>query len=299
MNTHAARLATLLVLATVSGTLSAQTYVTTYVTKVQEERETTRWTLTEWLRIKERMRMMDVWLAMFSDPKRDQFRPELNLTYGLTRGAVSLTEESGAASTTDASSVTGTQGRAQVWLTNLISGTVGIRMLNIDLGGEVYQRASGGFTSAIAATGTDAVADDSRALEHTYYTGNLRLFGKNIQDSSLVLKYGEYQSENRIPQWVDVATESERRGKVGGAELQVYFLKWLGAEGNYLAYGDAKDFKGSDEIKGAYYDYSGFIEISLLRLMIGRYQEEWSFASLDGAKQVTEQGVTAGAKLSF
>ena len=47
------------------------TVVTTYVTKVQEKRRSTRWTLTEWLRIKERMRMMDVWLAMFSSPKKE------------------------------------------------------------------------------------------------------------------------------------------------------------------------------------------------------------------------------------
>ncbi len=39
--------------------VQAETYVTTYVTKVQEQRKSTRWTLTEWLRIKERMKLMD------------------------------------------------------------------------------------------------------------------------------------------------------------------------------------------------------------------------------------------------
>jgi hypothetical protein len=72
----------------VSQSIKAETVVTTYVTKVQEERQTTRWTLTEWLRIKERMQMMDLWLAMFSDPKKDRFRPELVVSYSVTKGTV-------------------------------------------------------------------------------------------------------------------------------------------------------------------------------------------------------------------
>src|SRR5258707_569097 len=61
------------------NTAMADTVVTTYVTKTQDERQSTRFNLTEWLRIKERMKMMDVWLSMFSDPKKDKFAPELNL----------------------------------------------------------------------------------------------------------------------------------------------------------------------------------------------------------------------------
>ena len=60
----------LTVLALVPTAGLADTQVTTYVIKTQDERDQTRWTLTEWLRIKERMKMMDVWLAMFSDPRR-------------------------------------------------------------------------------------------------------------------------------------------------------------------------------------------------------------------------------------
>lgn len=279
--------------------LLADTVVTTYVTKVQEERETTRWTLTEWLRIKERTKMMDVWLAMFSDPKKATFTPELNLTYGMMRGAVALKDGAG---TESSSSVTGVQGRAQLWLTNLVSSTVGVRTLNIDLGGEVYQRSRGGFVAqaATAATSTDPSAStdtESNVMKQSYYTGNLRLFGKNVQDSSLVFKYGEYQSTNTIP---DATDEDARiKGKVAGAELQVYLMKWLGAEGNYLAYGDSKRAQGSDDLKGSYYDYSGFVEVSLLRLMVGHYQEDWQFAGLGEVQNVSESGMTFGAKLSF
>jgi len=52
--------------------------VVTYIEDVQEERKSTRWTLTEWLRIKERMKMMDVWLWMFPYPKKGKFPPELS-----------------------------------------------------------------------------------------------------------------------------------------------------------------------------------------------------------------------------
>lgn len=275
----------------------AETYVTTYVTKVQEERESTRWTLTEWLRIKERMRMMDLWLAMFSDPKKDQFRPELNLSYGVTRGQLSLTD---GASSVQIGASAGVQGRAQLWLTNLISGTVGIRTLNIDLGGEAYQRTTGGsLVSQVATEGSSAAVVPARSSKNTYYAGTLRLFGKNVQDSSLVLKYGEYVTDNMIPNWADAESESHKRGRMAGGELNVYLLKWLGAEGNYIAYGDSASVGGSDALKGSYYDYTGFVEVSLLRLMVGRYQEDWTFSSLDQQTELKESGLVFGGKLSF
>ena len=56
----------------------------------QDERKELRWTLTEWMRIKERMKMMDVWLAMNSDPKKDKFRPEIQFAYQMAQGDYDL-----------------------------------------------------------------------------------------------------------------------------------------------------------------------------------------------------------------
>ena len=70
--------------------VQAQTKVTKYVFETQEKRQSTRWTLTEWLRIKERMKLMDVWLAMFSSPQKAKFAPELSLQYGLGAGSYEL-----------------------------------------------------------------------------------------------------------------------------------------------------------------------------------------------------------------
>jgi hypothetical protein len=295
------RIMILTMMLTLSCSLSAETVVTTYVTKVQEERQTTRWTLTEWLRIKERMKMMDVWLAMFSNPEKDKFRPELNISYGVTKGRGTFTD---AAGVTEEAATSGRAGRAQQWVTNIVKGPAGVRTLNIDFGLEGYQRDSGSFEPAVAtgATTTTPAADAStRAVGTTYYTADLRLFGKNIQDSSLVLKYGQYQSRNTLP--TDAGAVPGFRGVVAGAELQLYVFKWLGLEGNYLAYGGASRLADDSQRAGTYHDYLGYVEISLLRLMIGRYHEDWTLAQDAGetgeASRASEDGLLAGMKLQF
>jgi hypothetical protein len=297
------------------GRALADTYVTTYVVRVQEERERTRWTLTEWLRIKERMRMMDLWLAMFSDPKKDHFRPELNLVYGMTRGDLRLTD---AAGLDERASTSGAQGRAQLWLTNILTGTVGVRALNIDFGIEGFARSMGGFepaqpqqaaqeataTATTAATPADGTQEEgtptSRLMRHSYGAANLRIFGKSIQDSSLIVKYGQYTSKNSVPTWAEAdAGRGDIKGAVAGAEAQFYLFKWLGFEGNYLAYGDASGPSGSELVSGSYADYAGFVEISLLRLMVGQYREDWAFDNGGNPTKSTEQGTLAGVKLQF
>lgn len=305
-------LATTLLLS--SPLAQGETVVTTYVTKVQEERESTRWTLTEWLRIKERMRLMDVWLAIFSSPEKDKFRPELNISYGLTKGQSTLTNPEGGS---EQASVNGRTVRAQLWLTNILSSSAGIRTLNVDLGFEGFARDSGPFAPAAKAASigadsssnaTNATAASSssdrslstqRAIATTYYAADLRVFGKNIQDSSLVLKYGQYQSKNSVP--YDVSGEASFKGIVAGAELQLYLLKALGIEGNYLNYGGSQRLADESERKGHYHDYTAFVEVSLLRLMIGRYEETWNMTESESgsSNKIREQGLLAGMKLQF
>lgn len=290
---------------------AGETQVTTYVIKTQEERQSTRWTLTEWLKIKERMKMMDLWLAMFSDPQKDKFQPELMLSYGMMQGQYNYTAANGQA---ENGSLNGAAGKAQLWLTNLISSTVGIRTLNIDLGVEGYKRTSNSFASkgltaaTLAATdgansaNAESAATDmasSRGLENEYYTGNLRIFGRNIQDSSLVLKYGRYSTKNTILDSVAESTTQTQKGVVAGTELQLYLFRFLGAEGNYLKYGDSSGAKGSETLSGSYYDYMGFVEISLVRLMAGVYQEDWRMVRDVETIKSSERGTFAGVKLQL
>lgn len=286
-----------------------QVTVTTYVTKVQEERRSTRWTLTEWLRIKERMKLMDVWMAMFSDPVKDRFRPELNLAWLITRSSMerrtgdnSLAGES--ASKSSEGTGTGHTGRAQFWATNLVSSTLGVRTLNLDFGVEAGQHDSGAMTETNAIGAPDS--GSKRALTN-WYTANVRLFGKNIQDSSLVLKYGMLQTANSL----QLALESEQTiqnsevtlatGTVAGAELQLYLVPWLGFDGTYHQYMPVHIANNDHTLSGQYGEALGFIEISVLRLMLGRYEERWEarWERDDIETHSREWGYIAGLKLQI
>lgn len=279
-----------------------QVTVTTYVTRVQEERQSTRWTLTEWLRIKERMKLMDVWMAMFSDPGKDHFQPELNASYLITRSAMerrasdssSLTEGSGAGHTA----------RAQFWLTNLVSSTLGIRSLNIDFGVEGGQHDSGALADPLGAVSVEGRAPRATS---TWYSANFRLFGKSIQDTSLIVKYGLLQTSNTLQIPADnAATTSNQRsdsglatGAMAGAELQIYITHWLGAEGTYHHYMPHQVAFSDHSLTGDYVDGLGFIEISILRLMAGRYEERW-YAKWDNVEVKTrEWGYIAGVKVQI
>lgn len=274
-----------------SSSVLAQTKVTTYVVKTQEERENTRWTLTEWLHIKERMKMMDVWLAMFSNPQKDQFSPELNLSYGARRGALTQSVNSQSADTE------ATQFKGQLWLTNLISSTFGMRTLNIDLGGEGFLLRSEG--SAGSGSASAGVNYSGHSPKMQYGTANFRIFGKNIQDSSLVLKYGQYRRDGHHGFLTAMGTPSSFTGVVAGAEMSLYVFKWLGLEGNYLSFGDGKKLGSDASREGTYYDYMAYIEISLIRFMGGYYSEEWKTKAAGVAYNTHEKGMLAGLKLQF
>ena len=282
-----------------------QVTVTTYVTRVQEERASTRWTLTEWLRIKERMKLMDVWLAMFSDPAKDRFSPELNVSWLMTSAQMSR-KEGGA--DTMAGVATGHTGQAQFWMTNLVSSSFGVRTLNIDLGVEGGQHDSGNAThltntSATASTSTSSVANP--VARTTWYTANLRLFGKNIQDSSLIVKYGLVSTKNtwQLPATTDVTTAPYgvdlATGPMAGASLQVYVLHWLGAEGTAHRYFPMSSASGDHKLSGYYGEAMGFVEVSVLRIVAGRYQQQWDASWPNTVTQTREAGYLAGLKLQI
>lgn len=278
------------------GAAQAQTVVTTYVTKVQEERETTRWTLTEWLRIKERMRMMDLWLAMFSDPNKDRFRPELVVSYSVTKGRIEKEMANGAESAV----AQGAQGRAQLWLTNLVSGAVGIRTLNIDLGLEGLNRTT--LRSDFSGPGTLASASttlDKKGFDHSWYAGSLRVFGKHVQDTSIIFKYGVYSSTSEEFSFAEDGSPANIKGRMAGVDLQAYLFKGLGGESSFLLYGTREDVKGTANQRGGYYDYMGFVEVSLLRIMVGKYREDWRLEQDGENLKVTETGYIGGVKLQF
>ncbi len=278
----------------VAGPLRAgERTVVTHVIKVQEERESTRWTLTEWLRIKERMKLMDVWLAMFSQPQQETFRPEFNLGFHQMDSHVNLDG-------VEQSSTRSQSANVQLWLTNLITSQTGLRTVNIDWGFELYGRQMQAVDPLGESAGSLALATEPYGMAAgattQYASLNLRLLGDNSQDSSLVLKYGTYESglgtfdESGAPGY-------SKMGLMGGGELSVYLLKWLGGEGQYLVFGETAGFVEPDHQQGRSLQYGGFVEVSLLRLMAGRFSEEWWDSSRTVERR--EQGYYTGIKLQF
>lgn len=264
---------------------------TRYITEVQEQRRSTQWTLTEWLLIKERMRMMDLWLAMFSNPKQDAFRPEVGLSYGTLQGLVHYRDQNGDSLLTDS----GTQVRGQIWLTNLVTATTRFRTLNIDFGVEGVGRRSDGFTGVLAHPSHAFVSQRAPSLSH--WTANFRLFGKHIQDSSLVIKYGQYQYPQHLG-WPDSGQQQSLHGSVAGAAAELYLWRWLGIESNYYQYGDASSLNAA-ALKGQYLDYGAFIEVSLLRLLVGHYTENWQFNSQGQPSRMDATGIISGIRLQL
>jgi len=254
--------------------LSQTRQVTSYIVEVQEERQSTRWTLTEWLRIKERMKMMDVWLAMFSKPDEQRFAPELVFEYSSLRGNLYLQPKDRENERISFDEPLGFQGRAQFWLTNLVSSSTGVKTLNVDLGieGGRYR-----LLQPEAASYSPDLVGEAPWSEMSYqpfatdwWAANFRIFGSNIQDSSLILKYGGYKTS-------PFAYTDENKsfgGALAGAETYLYLLSWLGAELDYLRFGNAKGAAGSMERSATMLSYGGFIEIYMLR--IGYRLQEFS-----------------------
>jgi len=281
------------------------TTVTTYVVRTQEEREQTRWTLTEWLRIKERMKLMDVWLTMFSDPNKDKFRPELNASFLATRSTIQRKIDG---AITDDGTGEGSTVRGQVWMTNLVSSKVGIRTLNIDLGFEAGGRDSGLLSPKDASntsTVTASIPANLPSAKTNWYTLDVRLFGKNVQDSSLVLKYGLMQTKNslqlsnsaRAPTLSKESDSAIASGSTAGAELHIYITKWLGFEGTAHKYHATAVAYGNHTLDGTYGEQLGFIEIGILRLQGGIYEERWNATWSTEKTSTIERGYVGGIKI--
>lgn len=251
-----------------SGAYSQETTVTTYIIKRQQERENTRFTLTEWLRIKERMKLMDLWLAMFSNPQK-KFTPELGIYGGKEQGNISW-QASGLHPNLPRSisqqKITAKSAKAQIWLTNLISGTFGVKTLNVDFGGEYALIHSQATLADYIEQDEQIIGSHLLSLVDRYKSVNLRIFGLNLQDSSLLLKMGEYQSQWPFLRLLSQDGKDTIRTPFYGAELQLYLFRWLGLEGQYLQY---EKRKPTLTLSGTKMEYGAYIEISLLRLMFG------------------------------
>lgn len=250
-----------------TGALAQTKRIVTYIDDVQEERKSTRWTLTEWLRIKERMKLMDLWLAMFSKPQQ-KFAPELSFSY--FRGVGDSKFDLGTATNfdNDKSRTQGPsrfeEGRMQFWFTNAVTAATGVRTLDIDLG--VEGRFHNRFMVDDEALADPLMGNWRPGTEKITQAGlNLRIFGANSQDSSLVGKIGKFDRDSGL------IGAGKVSGNYWGGEISLYLLSILGAEANYYNYMDGKHKLG-DSV-----DYFGFIEIYNVRVGYGQSHQNWEW----------------------
>ncbi len=225
----------------------------------QEEKRSTRWTLTEWLKIKERMRLMDVWLAMFSEPAKSKFQPEFSVKYThyLKAGKYKYEDITHEFPKTPAPR----EVDAKLFLTNLISSTTGIRTLNIDFG----------FAGKYHKTGVEMYG----------YGGVFRILGKHNQDTSLDLNVLYTHRRLKMPTiFNEVLTKTGEVSQVEQlmlrAQLQIYLMASIGIIGYYDNLPVPTRSYSGPTLRTTGQGYGGelFIEIGVIRLSYGYYKQE-------------------------
>ncbi|MDQ3235072.1 MAG: hypothetical protein M3Q07_24955, partial [Pseudobdellovibrionaceae bacterium] len=209
-----------------------------------------------------------------SDPRKDKFAPELNLQYGQSHGssvlqygdATDFNDSTWASSESDHSKE---HGRLQFWFTNLVSSTTGLRTLDVDLG--IEASFVNRFMAEQQTLTPTTMPSITTATDKIQLGGvNLRLFGANEQDSFLVGKIGKF---NRSSGFVDSPFASIS-GTYYGGEMALYFLRILGAEGQYLAF--KPQVSEDEKAKASNVEYGAFLEIYNVRFIYGVYDHIWS-----------------------
>jgi hypothetical protein len=128
--------------------------------------------------------------------------------------------------------------------------------------------------------------------------GSMRLFGKNIQDSSLVIKAGKYYASQEFLKDFDPSLKGHS-GDVYGADLQLYLFQWMGAEADILKYQGAMTGLSSAKVNGEHKEYRAFVEISLLRFVVGQYRDDWKISGGDVKADWSDTGYIAGLKIQL
>lgn len=269
----------------------SEVVVVKVIEKRQEERKSTRWSLTEWLRIKERIKLMDVWLAMFSTPK-PTFSPELNLYHRMISTSFDSTEY-------EALLKGGTESGAEIWLTNLVSASTGLRTLNIDLG---FSAASKKYDSPFnldlkqSSLAPSLAASFSPEVSRTEV--NLRILGSHSQDTSLVFGFGKEIGKSDVgvnSTQAIAASDYDAFSKM--ARLKIYLTSWLGLEGEFReSYGDIEDNADRIRMNKQTTSYGGFLEVSLLRFDYFIFEETRTY---DGSELFNTTGFATGVKLQL
>lgn len=270
-----------------------KTIVHHYYHGTQEQRKSTRFTILEWLKIKKRIKEMDVWLAMYSNPKKAVFRPELKLSYTLHRAEQNV----------DTAGIEGTaihqhvnrRLRGQLFLTNLITSTLRTKLLNIDMGFEMSVDESHPLdgtaryfprTSLTEGFSTEALYG-YRSIDQAV---TMRLLGSHIQDSSLILSYGKTQ-QTFTPTGGEGATVAE--GTTLGLESSLYLTSFFALHGKWRRDNGAGLFHSNRREVGA------TVDIGLFGITGGLFDYSRSRNFSGGDATVPVKGQFVGLNVNF
>jgi len=232
---------------TQTSLLWAQFDVREHLRKQQESREKTRWTLTQWLETKERMKAMDMWLQMMSEPK-SPFQFSTSFWYHYHWGKISP-------SNIQNPSYQKHEAQIELWPINVFNSLLGVRTLNLDWG----------ILLNYEQTLFEEKLPSSNQWDDMEISMGLRFLGDHTQDTSLTAFLGFYQNENHENKEIS-------QGLLLGGHFQLYLLGSLGFDVLYKNKGLFTDTKQQGQ-KKEIYEASGFVEVGPLRLRGGYH---WS-----------------------
>ena len=116
-----------------------------------------------------------------------------------------------------------------------------------------------------------------------------------------MLKFGQYSAEQNHVRRLASDERPDPVGLVAGAELQLYLFRWLGLEANFNKFGKGSSLSNKAQPSGTAFDYAAYIEIALSRILVGQYQEDWTYPLKDGSAtwKARDAGRFAGLKIQF
>ena len=263
----------------------ADTKIVISIEEKQKERKSTQFNLTEWLLIKERIKAMDVWLAMNTKPDA-KFTPELALYY--REGTRTISSD-----LFDSTDEKWRHYGAELWLTNIVSALTGWNTWNIDIGfSGHYGESIDGF---LLEGNTDTSSDNNISFDPSRlrYGLDLRLLGNHSQDSSLIVSYGTMQDKKSVAALdSDDLTKINANGNFFSTQLKMYLASFFGVQVQYTT----GWLDGPDDISydAESYNYGAFVDLFIFQLEFYQYFDQDKYKTGD---KIKSDGFFAGLKV--
>lgn len=247
------------------------TFIVNIFANRPEQRKQSRWTLSDWMKTKERISMMDMWLAHHGGKT---MLPELALSGFYTFSKQKLIDANGNTSTID---------NVNYYFANMDFYFLPLKLADFGI-----------YLNAKAIANAWSGINDS-----VYNAGTLfRIFGTNIQNSSIVIKFGYNYSEIKIDQFG--MSKNFFAGFNVGADMQLYIIDFLGLRTgiNYLPKNNSKN-DNRISLSNISYNVKLFLEYKVLKFEGGYYKECNTVYLDNGENKFQTSGWIVGGQINF